>query len=392
MKCPVCPYTGIPESATACPNCGVDLLPLKRTNGLGFNEYNKALELAHSGEFENAIARLLASIALQKEYIPARTLLVKLLWRSGHSQEALKQIQDASVMAPGDESVHNLLNAIQQSILKRNTKRITLYASGISIIVLLISAVWYIINHSYSERYETWSLTMEEKLADTQTEYENVVKKAELLDNELHAAGTDKIKIYKQMNDYKKFNSRTNIELTNMVKERDRATLLASSYSSELIIERIHRAQSDSLVLWLKLQMDALEKSNREMYSKLSESRRIVEAEEFRRERIQKELKQVLESSISLMQQTRPKEADGMMIRIEKLRSEHTKLHEQESAEKGEIILGSISKYTNSIRINRIEKEIESLQKDYQQQYGPWDNVFQNLRSGLNMLETYNDN
>lgn len=91
LDCPVCPRTGIPAEAAACPNCGADLMPVRRVRELPELYVNQALELASRGETDRAVEKLIAALELGGGRARIGLLAGKLLWRAGRGDEARRQ-------------------------------------------------------------------------------------------------------------------------------------------------------------------------------------------------------------------------------------------------------------------------------------------------------------
>lgn len=88
LNCPVCPQADLPADALTCPNCGVELAPLRRVEQLPERYLNEALALAARGDSAQAAAKVAASIELGAPPVRSRLLLGKLLWNLGRVAEA----------------------------------------------------------------------------------------------------------------------------------------------------------------------------------------------------------------------------------------------------------------------------------------------------------------
>jgi flagellar motor protein MotB len=88
LNCPVCPQAELPAGAAVCPNCGVELAPLRRVEQLPERYLNEALALAGRGDSAQAVAKVAAAIELGAPPVRSRLLLGKLLWNLGRVEEA----------------------------------------------------------------------------------------------------------------------------------------------------------------------------------------------------------------------------------------------------------------------------------------------------------------
>jgi len=179
MKCPVCPRSDIPDDEIVCPNCGVDLIPLRRAHELGMDNYNEALRLERVGATDIAIRCVGAALAMNEQFVPAQTLLGKLLWKKGYLREALGQWQQAAALAPDDTEISSLLSAAQRQIQRRRAGRIVALA-GIAILALcLIITVVVLPLRVTSHRLNAMSSRVNNELKSTRIEYVRTAAEAD---------------------------------------------------------------------------------------------------------------------------------------------------------------------------------------------------------------------
>ncbi|MFH0765898.1 MAG: tetratricopeptide repeat protein [Calditrichota bacterium] len=119
MKCPVCPAPSIPDDATECPICKTDLTTILKVRELAKVHYNAALNLAEAGAADSALSRLEAALALDGQFIPARIVLGKLLWKSERQREAVQCWKKVLTIEPGQAEAQSLLTAAQKQMRRQ---------------------------------------------------------------------------------------------------------------------------------------------------------------------------------------------------------------------------------------------------------------------------------
>ncbi len=111
-----CPYcdTILPEDTTICPSCGEDVAGLLHLAYAHAIYYNEALELAQRGELEQARDALLVCLRLNANYAPGYALMARLAARRGDWNEAREYTSRAKALAPTDDTLDALLEAIDE--------------------------------------------------------------------------------------------------------------------------------------------------------------------------------------------------------------------------------------------------------------------------------------
>lgn len=140
MQCPVCPRRNIPESDDLCPNCGVDLTPLKRVGEVGLAEFNAAVQLARAGTLDAAINHAAAAAAMEPHYLPAHTLLGKLLWKKGYRPEALTHWQEALSRFPDRPELQDLVGEAGRQIRRGRLTRSLMAGAAFLVLVAVATA------------------------------------------------------------------------------------------------------------------------------------------------------------------------------------------------------------------------------------------------------------
>ncbi|HYG57949.1 MAG TPA: hypothetical protein VD902_07780 [Symbiobacteriaceae bacterium] len=153
MDCPVCPRVDIPDDASVCPSCGVDLTPLLRVKELGAAEYNEALRLAEAGAADAAMGKAAAALALDHSLVPARVLLGKLLWNQGQARAALAQWQQAAGVAQADPEIRALVEAATHTVRRERLARVAGPAAA-ALLVLVLAAVAFLPYRAFANRLD----------------------------------------------------------------------------------------------------------------------------------------------------------------------------------------------------------------------------------------------
>ncbi len=156
LDCPVCSRAGIPPGAAACPNCGADLLPVRRVRELPELYVNQALELAGRGETERAVEKLMAALELGGGRARIGVLAGKLLWRAGRADEARRQWRAVLAEDPGQAEAAALLRMAVTQPAARATPRWLLPALCAMAVAFIALLTWYAVyrgthHHSDSE-------------------------------------------------------------------------------------------------------------------------------------------------------------------------------------------------------------------------------------------------
>jgi len=137
MKCPAGHPGEIPDDALSCPICGVDLSALQRVRQLHIAEYNEAARLAEAGAVELALTHALASLSWDNHYVPAITLVGKLLWQKKRFHEAMERWRQAASISPGDKEVNSLIEH-GRVFLKRRRLLHVFYASAAVLVMAVV--------------------------------------------------------------------------------------------------------------------------------------------------------------------------------------------------------------------------------------------------------------
>lgn len=116
MKCPVCPTTEVPREARTCPNCGVDLTPVRRLHELADRWFNEALVLSERGEYSQALEKLLGALQLDGEPARIRLLIGKILWRLGRRDEAITYWRWVLEKDPAHPEAKRLLEVAEREL------------------------------------------------------------------------------------------------------------------------------------------------------------------------------------------------------------------------------------------------------------------------------------
>lgn len=158
MKCPVCPFENIPDDAERCPNCGTDLSALHHINELGARHFNRALELAHANNNDAALPWTSSAVCLNREYIPARTLLGKIFWKKRHHKDALQQWEEAVKIDPENQDALTLLETARRAIRSARNRKKALGIIGVICMALVLILIFYTVrslsSHIFSIRKE----------------------------------------------------------------------------------------------------------------------------------------------------------------------------------------------------------------------------------------------
>lgn len=149
LACPVCPVKDVPVTATSCPGCNTDLLPLHRVREWAAAQYNEALRLAEAGNHDQAISRAGAALAADPEFVPALKLLGQLLWDNGAPQAAMEQWSAARALAPEDADLRQVINDAERFLRNRRKKKaglvgLTAAGAGGLLSLLLISVLVHV--------------------------------------------------------------------------------------------------------------------------------------------------------------------------------------------------------------------------------------------------------
>ena len=134
MKCPVGHPGEIPDDALSCQICGVDLSSLQRVRQLHIAEFNEAARLAEFGAIDLALNHAMASLSWDNHYVPAITLVGKLLWQKKRFHEAIERWSQAASLSPEDKDIKNLIEDGRVYLKRRRLLHI-FYASAATIIV-----------------------------------------------------------------------------------------------------------------------------------------------------------------------------------------------------------------------------------------------------------------
>lgn len=89
MECPNCNFEL--NSEKICPNCGIDVISIKKILNISNRLYNKALECAAINDLTGAEESLTKSILFNKRNINARNLLGLIYLETGRTADAIKQ-------------------------------------------------------------------------------------------------------------------------------------------------------------------------------------------------------------------------------------------------------------------------------------------------------------
>lgn len=109
MNCPVCPRRDIADEAMDCPNCGVDLRPMRRVQQLDALLYNAGVVALSHGEDGKAVEKLTGALQFSPDSKHIRLLLGKALWRIGRYEDARVHWQYILEQNLGETEVEVLL-------------------------------------------------------------------------------------------------------------------------------------------------------------------------------------------------------------------------------------------------------------------------------------------
>lgn len=144
IDCPVCPRKIIPPENPCCPQCGVDLAPLRRVRQLDGSFYNDAKHHIERGDHDAAVGSLDCAVSLNgiAESIPAALLLANLLIESGNSRRAAAVLEKVIAADPDNAEARELFAAEVPPIQKKRKSRSVLKIALAAVVILAIAAAF----------------------------------------------------------------------------------------------------------------------------------------------------------------------------------------------------------------------------------------------------------
>lgn len=272
MKCPVCPRSNIPDDAIVCPNCGVSLVPQRRVHELGLVNFNEALRLATVGATDIAICRATTAMTMDEHFLPARTLLGKLLWKRGYILEAQEQWQQAAAMAPDDEEIRRLLSEARCHVRRHLAIRVAAIALGVFIVLGLIFAMTVLPLRMVNSRLDTLSAKLDTEFQSTRAEYVRITAEAARWKQDAQVANTLAGELSKKLVGYRRLHSHTDAEYAIAVNEREHLQQNIEVIRSSLAAEHAHCKQMASQVALLGRQVKTMEAAKPLTSSELSQA------------------------------------------------------------------------------------------------------------------------
>jgi hypothetical protein len=132
----------VPPEAAACPSCGTDLTAVQRVRELAGAYFNESLSLAAAGRTEDALARVMAALALDDAAPASHKLAGKLLWRLDRPSDAARHWRRAAQLAPDDADLPRLLAEASALAARAGTRRTvrTLAAAAAAVVLVAIGA------------------------------------------------------------------------------------------------------------------------------------------------------------------------------------------------------------------------------------------------------------
>jgi len=189
IDCPVCPRKNIPPENSSCPQCGVDLAPLRRVRQLGGSFYQDAKHHLDQGDRDAAVRSLDLAVSLHgvAASIPAALLLAKLMIDSGKSRWAAALLEKVIVADPDNEEARELLAAEAPLTREKPGSRSALRIALAVVAILAVVAAFFIGELSYktfSAEYKALSDQAGES-ASLQAQVQNLVSEADSMRNQL---------------------------------------------------------------------------------------------------------------------------------------------------------------------------------------------------------------
>jgi tetratricopeptide (TPR) repeat protein len=221
MNCPVCPRTDIPSLATACPNCGVNLVPLNRPNELARDRFNEAVRMARSSQTTLAICHANAALSIDERFVPARKLLGKLLWKKDSRREAIEQWEQAAALDQDDKEISRLLIEAKRDLRGHRTIRIAGLSFTALFVLVLIAVVTIIQPRITASRHAALSLGLEKQLENMRTESVRASAETGAWKKEAERSNKRAEDFREVLRRYKKSHGHSDFEFATVVNERD---------------------------------------------------------------------------------------------------------------------------------------------------------------------------
>lgn len=360
IKCPICPAQNVPEDAATCPACGADLSPISKVRELATSYYNEALQLEETGATDLAIGRLTTTLTLDGKHLEARKLLGKLLWRKNLRREAIDQWEQASKLAPEDESTVELLAVAKQRIKLGKAKKTAVGLGVLICLIVFVSILALFITNFAAERFALLNdrlSSLGSELDETRIRFEETEQAfSTYMSTHTHSD-----------NEYAKL-----AELSTSYEQR------FDEIRKTLNLEKGYRENASNQLRGLQSEIGQL----RSQYSHMTSSLAVLEKEievnvrelmtakkalNNQREYLAKYLPPLLES-------LRPDGAYELEEKINKVSSQLERLRnlkEQHKA-RGIILIDSIIVFDIKNKINSTEKQLSSLQEKYNRHVKPW--------------------
>jgi tetratricopeptide (TPR) repeat protein len=341
IKCPVCPTRDIPKTASACPNCGVDLSAIHRLREITKSYYNESLKLTEVGAIDSAIIKVMAALNADTQFVEARKLLGKLLWKKKQFSQAIEQWKQVLAITPEDKDAINLLSCAKQHVKIRMMSIVVCLIVGIAFLSSLVAVPTYLLfaTKGYGESNKAGLASTAH--IDTQVLYQAVSDQI-----------TDRRK--RDSNDLQTFEQYIQTQLDGLHQK----------------IERLGEQQTE-VISELSKAFDANKKE-------ILTTQVIIDTQN----------KHLTQSFVSLLECFRPTNANELLVSIEKLGSKLEQLRKLEEKYKSRGIFLIDAFNVNDVRnkIAHIENQLDSLEAEYNTQVVPWMQAMETVKELQNEL------